>query len=591
MAFDAGMLACIVSEIKKTAVGARVEKVNQPARDEVVLLLHTKEGERKLLINAGGNSPRLGFTAVKRENPLQAPMFCMLLRKHLSGSRLVSAEQAGFERVAYLKFGGRDEMGFECEKVLVCEMMGKYSNLILCDGDMKVIVPLKTIDFSTSLLRQVLPGKRYELPPLQEGKITPIGVTRETFFALAKDYNGTADRFIIDRFSGLSSQVAREIVFRATRTTERIALSDIDLNVLWAEFSRVMEMIESESFEPSLVSVDQKISEYAFLPLTYLGGNGNTEKYESAGYMLDAFFSKKDRENSIRQKASDIIRILINAESRITRKLEAQRGELADCEKSAEYRKFADLITSNIHLINKGDKKVKLIDYEVYDGETGEYGSIELELDSRLTPSANAQKYYKRYTKSKHAKEELTRQIEIGEHELEYLSSVFDSLTRAEGTADLAEIREELYRSGYSSRMKSYTSGKQKTPQYSVYYSRNGYKILCGKNNTQNEYVTHKLAEKTDWWFHAKGVPGSHVVLVWKESEPTDGDLTDACEIAAFNSKAYAGDKQKIAVDYLPAGKVKKVTGEKPGFVIYHTNKTAYVEVDENHIAEMKKPR
>ncbi|MBR2387721.1 MAG: NFACT family protein [Clostridia bacterium] len=584
MAFDSGMLACTLSEIRKLALGARIEKVYQPERDEIVIQMRSIEGEKRLLINAGSNNPRIGFSAVKRENPQNPPMFCMLLRKYLQGSRLVSVEQASFDRIAILEFAGYDEMGFECRRFLIAELMGRYSNLIYADKDKKIVSALKTLDISNASERQILPGMTYKLPDAR-GKLDPFAVSREDFFEIYEKApeEKSCEKLLISTFMGFSPAVAREIVFRATRHTDT-PVKYASAEEIYEQFSIVLDVIKSENFEPTLVYDGATPVEYAFLPLTQYT-ECKIESFESAGALLDAFFGERDKEQRVRQRASDILKLLTNAEARLSKKLELQRAELVDCEKGSEYKKIGDLITANIYKLSRGDKTVVLDDYESYD-EDGNFARITVQLDSRLSPSANAQRYYKKYTKARNAKLELAKQIELGEAELQYIYTVFDSLTRAETPTDLLEIRDELYRSGYASRMKNYHERKAQNPTVMKFVTEDGMKILCGKNNLQNEYITHKLAEKSDYWFHVKNMPGSHVLLVTEGKEPTDLDFTRAAEVAAYYSKAEGAN---IAVDYTLAKNVKKVPSGKPGLVIYHTNWTAYVTPDEKIIQSMRK--
>ena len=586
MAFDAGMLACMVREIRTVALGGRIEKIMQPERDEIILQLRSTEGGKRLLINTG-TGPRIGFTELTRENPAQAPMFCMLLRKHLTGGRLADIRQEGFERVVTLEFDTRDEMGFACTRRIVAEIMGKYSNLIFTDGEGRIISALKTVDFSTSSQRQVLPGMRYELPPSQD-KDNPLEVDFDRFAALyaAESPDKPLDKFILSRFCGISATVAREMAVLSTRHTDT-PLRYATPAEAWRGFDRIRSRIREGDFIPTMVYDGGAAVEYAFCPLTQYAPPVETRPYDTASSMLDAYFETRDKESRIRQRAADVLRLLTNAESRIKKKLDIQRGELSECERADGYKKYGDMITANLWQLTRGMKQAELTDYEVWDEEKGEYGTVLLELDERLTPSANAQKYYKRYAKARNAKVELAKQIELGEAELAYVYTVFDSLTRAETASDLAEIRDELYRSGYASRMKGYAAPKkQPAPTVAKFKTTNGYLVYCGKNNLQNEHITHKLADRNDYWFHAQGVPGSHVVMVTGGEEPDAQDFTDAACIAAHFSKAAGG--AQIPVDYLLVRHVRKVPGAKPGFVTYHTNWTAYVTPDPERVAAMR---
>lgn len=586
MAFDAGMLACMTHEITAAALGGRVEKVMQPERDEIILQLRSYEGGRRLLINAGAN-PRIGFTDLTKENPAQPPMFCMLLRKHLTGAKFSSMEQAGFERVVIMGFDTRDEMGFACTRYLIAEIMGKYSNLIFTDEDRRIIAALKTVDFSTSTQRQILPGMRYELPPAQD-KDDPLNVTFERFAALyaAESPERPLDKFITAHFCGIAASVAREMVYLATRHTDTPA-GYADAATLWRGFSAVMDRVKEGNYAPALIRDGTRPVEYAYLPLTHYTPPVEIIPFDTAGALLDAYFESRDKESRLHQRAADILRLLTHAESRIKKKLEAQQSELKDCEKADTYKKYGDMITASLYAVTRGQKTVMLTDYEDWHEDTGDYGTCLIELDERLTPSANAQKYYKKYTKARNAKIELTKQIQLGEAELTYIYSVLDALGRAETAADLAEIRDELYRAGYASRMKGYAAPKRSpAPAYAKFRTSTGRRVLCGKNNIQNEYITHKLADRNDYWFHAKGVPGSHVVLITDGEEPADSDFTEAAEIAAHYSKAAGG--AQVPVDYLLVRHVQKVPGAKPGFVTYHTNWTAYVTPDPDRVAALR---
>ena len=583
MAFDAGMLACTLSEIRRVALGARIEKVYQPERDEIILAMRSFDGGKRLVINAGSNNPRIGFTEIVRENPQNPPMLCMLLRKYLQGAKLCEVSQAGFDRVAILGFDTRDEMGFECRRYLIAELMGKYSNLLFCDGEKKIISALRTSDLSLDSVRPLIPGMRYTLPPLQD-KTDPLGIDKITFKKIYDTFPAEkpCDKAIMSVFSGIAPSVAREVVFRATSHTDTPVkfcfYEDIE-----REFFTLINTVKTEDFSPTLVLDGDSSVEYSFIPLTQYTGL-ELKPYESAGALLDAYFASKDNAQRVRQRASDILKLLTNAETRITKKLELQREELRECEKGAEYKKLGDLITANIYMLSRGVSAAEFDDYESM-REDGSFDKVKVELDSRLTPAANAQRYYKKYNKSKNAKIELSKQISLGEAELNYIYTVFEALTHAETPSDLVEIRDELYRAGYASKMKAYSSHKPHAPSFMQFVTEDGMRVLCGKNNLQNEHITHKLAEKSDYWFHAKNVPGSHVVLVTEGKEPTDLDFTTAAEIAAYYSKA---EGENIAVDYTLAKNVKKPSGSKPGFVIYNTNWTAYVTPNGDKLAKLR---
>ncbi len=587
MAFDAGMLACVLSEIRGTTLGARVERVFQPERDEIVLQMRCPDGGRRILINAGASNPRLCLTSSQRENPMTPPMLCMLLRKHLQGARLSDVRQEGFERVAVLEFDTRDEMGFACSRRLIVEMMGKYSNLIFATEENKILAALHTVDFSMSGLRQILPGMKYELPPKQD-KENPLSLDRERFLALfsaVRQEERPLDKWILSSFMGVSAAIAREIAYRATGKTDT-PLCRCDGERVAEEMLGLLCVIREERFAPCAVLKDGQPIEYAFCSLQHYGAGFSLRPYESIGLLLDDFFQTRDHEQRIRQRAADVLKILTGADTRIRRKIELQRAELAECERGEEYKKYADLITANLYQLSRGMTRAELVDYENY-REDGTFGSCVITLDGRLSPAANAQQYYKKYNKSKKAKLELTKQIRLGQAELQYIDTVLDALSHAETAADLAEIREKLYRSGYASRMKHYTaSRKTSTPTVMQFRTTGGFRVLCGKNNLQNEYITHRLAEKNDYWFHIKGMPGSHAVMLCEGREPDVEDFTEAAEIAAHFSKGAGASN--VEVDYTLVRHVKKPSGTKPGFVIYHTNWSCIVTPNEERIQAMR---
>ena len=587
MAFDACLLACIANEINTIAAGGRIEKIYQPERDEIILQMRTRDGGKRLLINAGSSNPRICFTSTAKENPMQAPMFCMLLRKHLSGSSLVSVEQMEFDRVVKLTFNTRDEMGFECKRYIIAELMGKYSNLIFLDQDMKITAALKTVDFTTSSLRQVLPGMIYELPPIQN-KCDPRSVSEDEFLSMVNIFPAekSADKFITSSFLGISTTLAREIVYRASGQFDS-SVFECDKERLAQEFFNIFALIGSGVYAPTVVYDNGIPSEYSFTPLTFYGAGMESRSFDSISEALDVFFADRDREQRVRQRASDILRMLTNAEARLIKKIDSQEKELEDCRQGDKYKRLGDLITANIYMLKRGDKSDEVIDYESWNDSKEDYERVLIDLDEKLMPASNAQRYYKLYNKSKTARVELDKQLKIAHAELEYIYSVFDALTKAETSADLTEIRDELYRSGYASKMKGYAASKKEhRPAPLEFITTNGYRVLCGKNNYQNEYITHKLAEKHDYWFHAKNVAGSHVILVTNGNEPPERDFTDACEIAAYYSKASKG--QLVEVDYLMCKGVKKVPGAKPGFVVYNSNWSAYVTPNEDRITSMR---
>lgn len=565
MAFDAGMVGAVAHEINERINGARVEKVYQPEKDELVLALHTKEGNLRLSIAAGANNPRIGFVTRQKENPPTPFLFCTLARKHLTGAKILSVKRVDFERVIEIAFDSRDEMGFYETKYMYAEIMGKYSNLIFTDKDKKILGVLRPVDFTTSTKRQLLGGMFYELPPKQD-KLSPLELSKDTFMARAEASPDMAtEKFITSNYMGISSLVAREI---ACRSVERIGLSSA---FVWDVFSAFAESIRKNEYHPTIVYEGNKPIAYSFMPIKQYGEDFRVEERTSCSEVIEEFFDVKDNLEHSKKRASDLFKLVTNAKVRLSKKLALQEAELAECAKKEEYKRVGDLITANMYQLKRGMTKVKVIDY--YDEEMPE---VEITLDSRLAPAQNAQSYYKKYNKAKHAEKELALQIEAAEEELRYIDTVADSLERAVGQSELDEIRRELLAAGYGSKIKKATAQKLIKTKPLEYVTSGGYRLLCGKNNLQNDHITTKVAAKSDWWFHVKNAPGSHVILFLDgKEEPDAKDFTEAAALAAFHSSL--SDGESVAVDYTEVRYIKKPAGAKPGFVTYTTYWTAYV--------------
>ena len=582
MAFDAGMLSCVLDEIGRTLKEGKIEKIYMPQKEMVVLAIKNGRDSKRLLINAGPTSPRISVTAEKTENPAVPPMFCMMLRKHLGGAKLIGVEQLGFERAARFSFETYDEMGFRTTKFLIAEIMGKYSNLILADAEDKMIGILRPVDFTTSQKRQLLPGMRYEEPPKQ-AKTDPLSVDRDGFARVmatcAPDVQ--ADKALLSAFAGMASLTARELVFRASGAADT-PLDECGMR-LWEPFSAYAESIRAHTAQPYLLlGADGLPQEYSYMEIRQYGASRTNVRMNSFSEMIDAYFATRSRQDTLRQRASDILHLLNAAQARIEKKLALQTHELEDCEAGDTWRLYGDLLTANIYRLARGMDKA-LVENYCGDGE-----QVEIPMDTTLTPAQNAQRYYKKYNKAKSARAHLTEQILHANEELAYIQSVSESLTRAENERDLNEIRDELYHSGYASRMKSYSVRKSAAPAYLKFRTSSGRSVLCGKNNTSNDYLTTKLAERSDWWFHVKNQPGSHVILRsdGPEDEPTEDDFTQAAQIAAAYSQA--SDGVQVPVDYTRVRFVKKPSGSRPGFVIYTTNWTAYVTPDKKSVEQMR---
>lgn len=568
MAFDAGMVAAVTTELRQRLVGARVEKVQQPEKDEIMLVLHAAGESLRLTVSASANNPKIHISSEIKENPQTPPMFCVMLRKYLGGARIAEIEQFGFERIVRITFDGRDEMGFAKRVKLYHEIMGKYSNLVFTDESDRIIGVIRPVDFSTSQKRQVLPGMYYEMPPSQN-KANPLDETEALFLQRVRACGREVitDKFIAETYCGISSLVAREIVCRAAVGGE---------DAVMRSFFDIIGRIKDKKFEPCLVvDKDGRPCEYSFVKITQYGDAVNTVMYESASALIETYFSSRDRADRTRQRAYDLFKTIHNAIARIEKKRSLQTDELEKAGHKDEYRLKGDLITGSMYMLTCGMKTARITDYS--DPEMRE---VEIELDPRLSPAANAQKWYKKYNKAKKAETELKKQLEESDAELLFLRSELDLLERANGQTELDDIRSELSDYGYgnSSSKKTARNGKKSQSKPLEFRTSGGYRVLCGKNNLQNEYIRQKVASKEDWWFHVKNAPGSHVLLLCGTDEPSEIDFTEAAMIAACHSSL--AEAKNITVDYTKVKNLKKPAGSKPGFVIYHTNYSAYVSPD-----------
>ena len=596
MPFDAGVMAAVVSQLRRTVIGARVDKIYQPERDEIILSLRTAGESKKLLLSACAGNSRVSFTTAERENPMQPPMFCMLLRKHLSGAHILDVRQIGFDRAVEIKLTSVDEMGYSSAKYIICEIMGTYSNVVFLDENRKILGVLHPISLSANNKRQVLCGFEYENPPKQEGKTDALDVDRYTFVqkinaAVSSGMNTAADKFLIVNYSGLSPLVAREIVYRASKNTAT-AINECDAEKLWFYFEDICGIVKEEKYAPCLVKdTNGKVVDFSFCEIRQYGSTTSVKSFDDISKLLDYFYLERDKQERIKHRGQDVLRLLTNASSRITKKTALQKQSLKDCENKEQFKRFGDLITANIYMLKKGMTKVELVDY--YDENMT---TVTVELDERYTPSQNAQQYYKKYNKAKSAEIMLAKQIAESEKEIEYIDTIFDSLTKAETEADLSQIRTELAVSGYGKTLdnlrrsmtknkKEYKNAQKKEYKPLKFVTSSGIEVLCGKNNLQNDYITTELASKDDYWFHVKNAPGSHVVMRCGKDEPPAEDFTQCAMIAAFYSSLK--ELPQAPVDYTRVRNVKKPSGSKPGFVIYETNYTCFVTANAEDVEKM----
>jgi len=582
MALDGLCLSVICKNIAEKSIGARVEKVFQPAKDSIVISLRSKEGSSKLLICAGATGARLHFTETKLDNPQSPPMFCMLLRKHLSGGKLKAVRQLGYDRAVFLDFEVTDELADIVTVTLCVEIMGHNSNIILVNQKGVVVDAIKRVNADVSSVRFVLPGVKYTLPPQQDKKrLSDISAADFKADILSKK-DFLPEKALLSLYSGLSPLVCREICFNALKGRDILCqnLENDDIDKLYFYLCKVVAYISSP--EPTMLcDINKNPKEFSFFPIHQYGHTMLLREFEDINQLLDAFYSERDRSERVKQKSGDLLKTVVNISDRITRKLANQRADLEKCADKERLKRFGDIIYANLSLVKKGDSKAVLLDF--YDESCP---LTEIPLDIKLTPAQNAQKYYSEYRKKDTAEKMLTELIKSGEQELMYIDSVFDSLTRASSENELAIIRQELYEARYIHKKADKNRIKTGVP-YQKYISSDGFTILSGRNNVQNDKLTLKDSQKGDIWLHTQKIPGSHTVVVSEGKDVPDKTLEEAAIIAAYNSKARASSK--VAVDYTQIKNVKKPSGAKPGMVIYENYKTAIVTPDEEKVLSLMK--
>ena len=578
MAFDAFFLKAVLTELRQTAIGARVEKIHQPSRDTVILLLKTPQGRQKLVFVASPTAPRLHLTAANPENPPEPPMFCMLLRKHLSGARLAEISQIPMERCAAFTFDCIDEMGDPSQKRLVAELMGRTCNLYLLDNESRIIDCLRRVGLDEAR-RPALPGMYYQAPdPIS--KRDPENEENYVNLLGQPGADLLADR-LMDTFGGLSPLVCREAaLFAAGDTEARLEGQNLQqIGEKLAEFFR--EHIGNPA--PWLYTHNGTPKQFAFCPIYQYG---ECEKAQSFGQLLDSFYVLRDQKAAMDQKSQTVRKTVANLCQRLRRKIAIQEKELLATYDRERLRQLGDILTANIHRMVKGQTSVTVEDF--YDENMAQ---IEVSLSPLLSPQQNAAKYYKDYARMKTAEKELTRQLELGREELQYLESVLSELSRAQTDAELEEIRRELQEGGYVRE-----TGKKRMKQTKLppmrFESTDGYPIYVGRNNRQNDELTFKLARKDDIWLHASKVHGSHVIISCGGENPPDDTITQAAQLAAYYAETAGG--QNLPVDVTAVKQVKKTPGGKPGMVIYHTYRTVianpYPDIAVDALNAEKKP-
>lgn len=583
MAFDGFAVRCLAHELSVRLSGGRVDKIYMPDNEAVVMAVRSLGKNHKVFFSCNPSLPRIHLTDHARENPAVPPSFCMLLRKHLSGGRILSVTQPGMERVIEFSIESRNELGDLVTKRLILELMGRHSNLILVHHDGKIADCVRHVDASVSSVRLVLPGLPYDSPPPQD-KLSPLTVHKElleqTLFSCPNEKK--MDKFILERFAGLSPAVAREMVFRGSGLTD----------VVYMELSRTQLLAISEQmylcfakaaecqFEPVIIyGHDHKPVDFSAVPLTQYPGRA---RVSSLAETLDQFYMDRETHGRMAQRSSDLLKSVNNLLDRSRRKAALQRQSIEDAAKMDKYKLYGDLITANIYQIQKGDKRLLADNFYEESMET-----LEIPLKAELTPPENAQVYYSRYNKLKNTAVAAKEQLAHSQEDIAYLESVQTTIENCDSIQALSEIKAELAAEGFI-RLKPQKGKPQKPNAVSSparFKSDDGFEILVGKNNKQNDYLTLKLARGHDIWFHTKTIPGSHTVILTERRPVPERTLEQAAMLAAYHSKAR--DSQNVAVDYTEIKNVKKPSGAKPGMVIYVDYQTAYVTPDENKVKEM----
>lgn len=588
MAFDGIVLKAVENELKEKLIGTKIDRVNQPEKDELIINIRAKGKNLKLLLSASSNNPRAHLTEVTKPNPMTPPMFCMLLRKHLQGGVITDIRQIEMERILVFEIESMDELGYKSKKELIIEIMSKHSNIILVKkDDSQILDSIKRIPESTSSVRQVLPGLKYEFPPAQD-KINPL----EFDFNLLKEVLDSTDRnlklfkFLYFTFLGMSPLIAREISFRSGNDSEKFIydLNEAEIEKLKNTLSEFYSEIKNGKFSPTIIRDPDSMDVTAFSAVELNQFTGFIdEKIESISVLLEKFFSERDNQDRIKQKSSDLRKSISTKLDRLINKTSKQELELRESKDREKYRIKGELLTANIYRVNRGDTEI-----EVDNFYSENFEKVKIALDPKLTPADNAQKYFKRYNKLKHADNLLTKEIEKSREEIEYLENIIFSIDNSTEVNEIDEIREELIKENY---LKSYHLKNKKQKQESSkpyhYESSDGFNIYVGKNNKQNNYLTLRFANRDDLWFHTKDIPGSHVIIKTEGKTVSEIAIREAALLASYYSKGKMSSN--VAVDYTEKKNVRKPSGAKPGMVIYENNNTIYITPEKSEVLKLKK--
>ena len=563
MAFDGITVANLVHELQQTIEGGRISKIAQPEKDELLFTIKTYKNNIKLLVSASASLPLMYLTEENKQSPMTAPNFCMLLRKHIGNAKILKVSQPGLERIIDLTLEHLDELGDICKKRLIIELMGKHSNIIFCREDGTIIDSIKHISAQVSSVREVLPGRAWFIPQTAQ-KLDPLSVTEEEFIRVIGQVPAKTGKALYQKLTGISPVMGEERCFLAAID------SDLPANTL-SETERLMDDIRSGRFSPNIVYLahspeehEWEPAEFSALPLTCLSGeNYQVRLFSSISEVLETYYASKSRFTRIRQKSADLRRIVQTALERNYKKYDLQEKQLKDTEKREKYKIYGELLNTYGYELQGGEKKFTCLNF--YTNE-----EITIPLDEQMTARENAQRFFEKYNKQKRTFEALHELILETKKEIDHLESISTALDIAQQEADLLPIKEELMEFGYIKKRHAGAKKPKITSKPFHYISSDGFHIYVGKNNYQNEELTFKLAAGNDWWFHAKGIPGSHVIVKAEGKELPDRVFEEAGSLAAYYSKGRESDK--VEIDYIQKKSVKKVAGSAPGFVIYHTN-------------------
>jgi predicted ribosome quality control (RQC) complex YloA/Tae2 family protein len=577
MAFDGIVISSLVHELNETLLGLKISKIAQPENDELLLTIKGNSGQHRLLLSASASLPFACLTEENKTAPLTAPTFCMVLRKHVANGKITRISQPGMERIIHFEIEHLNEMGDLCKKELIIELMGKHSNIILCDGDGTIIDSIKHVSSAMSSVREVLPGRPYFIAATQEEKKNPLDADRESVFSIIKNKPTSVTKAIYGSYTGISPLLANEIAYRAGIDGDApvASISDDGLYHLANRFCLFMEDVRDKHFSPVIIRKDREPVEFSCVELKEYA-DLDTEHYDSISRVLEVFYAEKNTYTRIRQKSAELRRVVSTALERNVKKYDLQQKQLKDSEKREKYRLYGEMIQAYGYGLSEGAKELLAENY--YDDNK----IVKVPLDPTLSPMDNAKKYFDKYGKLKRTAEALTKLTAETKAEIDHLESIQNALDIALSADDLVQIRQELVEYGFIKKNRSAKKEKVKSKPFH-YRSSDGYDIYVGRNNYQNDELTFKVATGNDWWFHAKGIPGSHVIVKSNNEELPDRVFEEAGKLAGYYSKGR--DSEKIEIDYLQKKNVKKPNGSAPGFVVYYTNYSLTVHPDIHEIA------